>query len=913
MGLIGLISLSFLLVAFELSSVPHAQNTGSPFFVGVEIGWRANVTEAKALIDRVKNFTNLVVIADGTIMSDEAMLNETCDYAYDAGMYIIVYWDNPNLSTGATNSEQEHSYNPSSWLVHAKERYGKQFLGAYYVDEPGGKILDSVSVPSLVMNGQVQTLTSFKDYATAFTQGSQVNNFANVAHQANSLTFTSDYGLYWFDYKSGYDVVLAELGWNNSKPLQIALARGAATVQNKSWGVTITWKYSNAPYLEPADQLYDHLVLAYDSGATYAVVYDSSQEWLSTTLTEDHFEAMKNFWTYTKQNPQNQGNLTADAALVLPQDYGFGFRSPNDSIWGLKIADGWSQKMYNDIGISLNQYGSRLDIVYNDSEFDESSKNTYGNVFYWTSGAEGSNYPVVNSRSTMGYSTIQDAIDSYATYAGDKLYIKPGTYRENVAVTKPISLLGENKRSTIIDGNNKGNAVTVTSCNVTLTGFTIQNGGNVTLGTGGGLILEGARNCNITENIITASNCGIYLNNSADNTLKSNKLENNKFNFGVGSNTPEGYQNDVDTSNTINGKPIYYWLDKHDQTVPSDAGYTAIVNCQNVTVQGMHLSGNFNGVLLAYSRNVTVIGNKFTNNCEGITLDDCSGTVLRNNALGNNTQNFRLISGFENEIDTSNTVNGKAIVYWVDQHDREVPTETGYVALINCSNITVQGLHLSNNGHGIFLYNTNNSKITQNIIQNEDTGIELEASTNNTIAQNTLRANTRNGISVNSSDGNTFFNNTLVRNVDSGFFIFGSSNNTINSNNMTANGCGIRFQNSSYTLPERNVFSENWITANNVFVDLKYGCALNNVFYRNNFVGNVVQLIYNGTNIPIRFGSLSGNERKNFWDNGKEGNYWSDYGGTDENHDGIGDVACFVRNLDQDNYPLMQPFQIGNR
>jgi nitrous oxidase accessory protein NosD len=47
-------------------------------------------------------------------------------------------------------------------------------------------------------------------------------------------------------------------------------------------------------------------------------------------------------------------------------------------------------------------------------------------------------------------------------------------------------------------------------------------------------------------------------------------------------------------------------------------------------------------------------------------------------------------------------------------------------------------------------------------------------------------------------------------------------------------------------------------------------------------------------------------EQVHTWDNGKEGNYWSDYNGTDGNHDGIGDTPYVVDVLNQDRYPLMQ-------
>ena len=67
--------------------------------------------------------------------------------------------------------------------------------------------------------------------------------------QANrARPYTSDYALYWFDYKAGYDTVFTEFGWNNSRQMDIALCRGAATVKGKDWGAIITWTYDQPPY-----------------------------------------------------------------------------------------------------------------------------------------------------------------------------------------------------------------------------------------------------------------------------------------------------------------------------------------------------------------------------------------------------------------------------------------------------------------------------------------------------------------------------------------------------------------------------------------------------------------------------------------------------------------------------------------
>ena len=59
-----------------------------------------------------------------------------------------------------------------------------------------------------------------------------VNNFA---YPTQYPLFASDYAFYWYDYQVGYDTIFAEFGSNYSQQLNVALCRGAATVQNKTW------------------------------------------------------------------------------------------------------------------------------------------------------------------------------------------------------------------------------------------------------------------------------------------------------------------------------------------------------------------------------------------------------------------------------------------------------------------------------------------------------------------------------------------------------------------------------------------------------------------------------------------------------------------------------------------------------
>jgi len=78
---------------------------------------------------------------------------------------------------------------------------------------------------------------------------------------------TSDYALHWWDYLSGYDAVLAQLCWNSTAAQEIGLVRGAANLQNKTWGTILTWKYTVPPYLASGEELYSQMRMAYECGA----------------------------------------------------------------------------------------------------------------------------------------------------------------------------------------------------------------------------------------------------------------------------------------------------------------------------------------------------------------------------------------------------------------------------------------------------------------------------------------------------------------------------------------------------------------------------------------------------------------------------------------------------------------------
>jgi hypothetical protein len=365
-----LLILASILVIEWVDEPDHTPN----FFFGVEFAWGDDVEGLRDLVDEVKNYTNLFVIGSPQISLNQTKLNETCDYIYNAGLHFIILFDSPAKYT-SFRATQYQPYHPYVWIAKAKQKYGDKFIAAYYFDEPGGNQLDNGA------SRQVLTAEDYTDASKSYID-SLTTHIEYFLYSAVDV-ITADYGLYWFDYKGGYDTVLAEFGSNHSRQMHVGLCRGAAKVQKRDWGVIVTWTYDNPPYIESGQELYDDLVLAYHSGAKYVVVFDYPKIGQYGILTDEHLDAMKEFWEYIHSNPTDFGINYGEVAYVLPQDYGFGFRSSRDRIWGLWDADDLSQKVWNDLDKLILQYGSRLDIVYAEPKFDSDIRNRYENLFFW--------------------------------------------------------------------------------------------------------------------------------------------------------------------------------------------------------------------------------------------------------------------------------------------------------------------------------------------------------------------------------------------------------------------------------------------------------------------------------------------------------------------------------------------------
>ena len=369
-------------------------------------------------------------------------------------------------------------------------------------------------------------------------------------------------------------------------------------------------------------------------------------------------------------------------------------------------------------------------------------------------------------------------------------------------------------KNTIIKGGTTGIVIGSSSSHNTIFGNDILNNDN-------GLWLEGTSYINISGNVIRNNDIGAVLFCSSNSLLKNNQMIGNRYNFGVEGLELSHFIHNVDSSNKVDGKPIYYWVNRHNETVPSDAGYIALVNSSNITVKGQELKNNREGILLAYTTNSKIMSNNVTDNQYGIVLVSSDGVIVSGNSVTNNTF------------------------------------------------------------YGISLRHSNNSIVFGNNIKGSSTGLLMLYSFYNTVSGNNLI--NRWGVGIQESADNVISGNKITGGIDGypiGVWFYKSHSNNVNGNDIKKNKYGVYLSRS-----------------------------LDNKFYHNNFINNIYQVFDAAKEYSWVPASV------NIWDDGypSGGNYWSDYeerypDAEELDGSGIWDTPYVIDENNQDNYPLMNPW-----
>ena len=189
------------------------------------------------------------------------------------------------------------------------------------------------------------------------------------------------------------------------------------------------------------------------------------------------------------------------------------------------------------------------------------------------------------------------------------------------------------------------------------------------------------------------------------------------------------------------------------------------------------------------------------------------------------------------------------------------------IELDSHNNTITNNLLCNNERFGIFLYCSRDNKIENNVVTNNDIGIYLWGGNNN-ISHNRVLSNYDYGIVVNKKYNNVSYN--IVHNNKHGIYLEEASTNIIYKNIITRNYENGIWLDGIWSGARNCEFIGNTLQNNNVGIMVEHYCypgnSKDNMFYCNNFLGNIVNNAEDYTKYD------------NEWDNGiNMGNYWSDW------------------------------------
>ena len=297
-----------------------------------------------------------------------------------------------------------------------------------------------------------------------------------------------------------------------------------------------------------------------------------------------------------------------------------------------------------------------------------------------------------------------------------------------------------------------------------------------------GIFLEESNNNTIKENLAHQEGSNMLIihnsnnNKIFNNTLINNRLvltgmnnnlsKNNFYDAGIfiDGNITESTSHTIDTSNKVNGKPIYYYTNEIG-LYPinfTGAGQIILVNTSKSLISNMEVSDSSTGISLYYSHDNDIYKNNISFNRYGIYFENSYNNNITENILNNN--------------------------YY------------GLVVELNSYNNTIAMNNITKNVNGINIFGSNNNSVMWNKISNNDQiGIDCFYSDFSNLSYNTLNSNaikyinchngtlmnnTLNfkGIRISQSDSNLILQNNINNSEYAGLSLYYNSNNNLSGN-----------------------------------------------------------------------------------------------------------------------------------
>jgi parallel beta-helix repeat protein len=271
------------------------------------------------------------------------------------------------------------------------------------------------------------------------------------------------------------------------------------------------------------------------------------------------------------------------------------------------------------------------------------------------------------------YTTIQEAINH--ANPGDTILVSAGTYIERIVINKTITLIGESAENTTIDGNKQGIVINITTQNVQIKGFTIQNGASyvgIWVEDPTGQSVAGVR---IEENILTNNYVGILFSRCIFSEINKNIFVKNQYGIRTTFSSLNTIQNNIINSSLFYGIHLHSYSENN--TLKLNTLYSNKYGILLDTSKNNYLYGNIvssqtslngYGIRLTTTTNTEIIGNTLETNYYGIVLWESStnNTIYYNNFIENSIQQYHSNTPLTANTWDTNICPGAKGNYWSD-------------------------------------------------------------------------------------------------------------------------------------------------------------------------------------------------------------------------------------------------------
>jgi parallel beta-helix repeat protein len=298
----------------------------------------------------------------------------------------------------------------------------------------------------------------------------------------------------------------------------------------------------------------------------------------------------------------------------------------------------------------------------------------------------------------------------------------------------------------VIDGGGSGSCILIENSTVyfKIENCTVYNSGGyyytaIGLSLNAGINLSHANNSYIIDNDCSGNWYGIQIEYSNNNTISGNTDNDGILIFGSGNTTVSGNimnhyglgiygsleeisSYDIDTTNLVNGKPLYYYTNEVNLGSGNftNAGQVILVNCNDSLISNLNISDSSKAISLHYCNNNNISGNTANNNSLGIYLYFCDNNTVSGNSANNNDLGINLVNSDYNTV-SGNTANNNF--------------DTGIKIVISDYN-TVSGNTANYNSYGIYFYDSDSNTISRNDLVGNDVCIFENEDSNSNFFEN---------------------------------------------------------------------------------------------------------------------------------------------------------------------------------